>query len=141
MGMAKYDRLLFILNLLRTRRNLNAAMIAAECGVTERSIYRDVIALSEANIPFVKGKTWTTDAFYRETQAKVALRRKERCLTVEMEAAAFFAVAKFRRVAFAQMLYAGDDVSGLEWDPRRWDKRASVRERLFWLAAEACSTL
>lgn len=51
MGMAKYDRLLFILNLLRTRRNLTAALIAKECGVTERSIYRDVLALSEANIP------------------------------------------------------------------------------------------
>ena len=51
MGMAKYDRLLFILNLLRTRRNLTAAQLASECDVTERSIYRDIIALSEANIP------------------------------------------------------------------------------------------
>jgi len=51
MGMAKYDRLLFILNLLRTRRNLTAALLARECDVTERSIYRDMIALSEANIP------------------------------------------------------------------------------------------
>ena len=51
MGMPKYDRLLYILNLLRSRRNLNAALIAAECGVTERSIYRDILALSEANIP------------------------------------------------------------------------------------------
>ena len=51
MGMAKYDRLLFILNLLRSRRTLNAARLAEECGVTERSIYRDIISLSEANIP------------------------------------------------------------------------------------------
>lgn len=51
MGMAKYDRLLYILNLLRARRNLNAAALADECGVTERSIYRDIVALSEANIP------------------------------------------------------------------------------------------
>lgn len=51
MGMSKYDRLLYILNLLRSRRNLNAAMIAKECGVTERSIYRDIATLSEANIP------------------------------------------------------------------------------------------
>ena len=51
MGMAKYDRLLYILNLLRSRRNLNAARLAEECQVTERSIYRDIIALSEANIP------------------------------------------------------------------------------------------
>lgn len=49
--MAKYDRLLFLLNLLRTRRNLNANMLAKECDVTERTIYRDIVALSEANIP------------------------------------------------------------------------------------------
>ena len=51
MGMTKQDRLLYILNLLRARKNLNAALLAAECGVTERSIYRDIISLSEANVP------------------------------------------------------------------------------------------
>ena len=63
------------------------------------------------------GKTWTTDALYRETRAKVERRVREGCLTVEMEAAAFFAVAKFRGVEFGQILYAGDDLSG-EWDHR-----------------------
>ncbi|MEW5994620.1 MAG: YafY family protein, partial [Candidatus Zixiibacteriota bacterium] len=51
MRMSKYDRLLYILNLLRSRRNLNARRLAEECGVTERSIYRDIVALSGANIP------------------------------------------------------------------------------------------
>ncbi len=51
MRLSKYDRLLFILNLLRTRKNLNAERLARECGVTERTIYRDIIALSEAHIP------------------------------------------------------------------------------------------
>ncbi len=90
---------------------------------------------------YLLGKTWTTDAFYRETPGKVALRKSEGCLTVEMEAAAFFAVAQFRGVAFAQILYGGDDVSGETWDSRRWDGRTSVREKLFWLAAEACVRL
>jgi len=43
--------MLFILNILRSRRNLTAGNLASECGVTERSIYRDIISLSEANIP------------------------------------------------------------------------------------------
>lgn len=90
---------------------------------------------------YIVSKTWTTDGAYRETPAKVKLRKLEGCLTVEMEAAAFFAVAQFRRVSFAQMLYGGDDVSGDEWDSRRWHERASVREKLFWLAAEACLVL
>jgi len=91
--------------------------------------------------PYVVAKTWTTDAFYRETPARVLARRSEGCLTVEMEAAAFFAVAQFRGVVFAQILYGGDDVSGTEWDARGWHGRASVREKLFWLAAEACLEL
>ena len=94
--------------------------------------------LTARGVPYLLGKTWTTDAIFRETPAKVQLRKSEGCLTVEMEAAAFFAVAQFRGVTFAQMLYGGDDVSGAEWDTRRWNKRMSVRERLFWLAAEAC---
>jgi predicted DNA-binding transcriptional regulator YafY len=65
MGMAKYDRLLYILNLLRSRRNLNASRLAEECGVTERSIYRDIIALSEANVPiyYDNGYKLATDNF------------------------------------------------------------------------------
>jgi uridine phosphorylase len=97
--------------------------------------------LRERGRPYTLGKTWTTDAFYRETPDKVALRKAEGCVTVEMEAAAFFAVARFRGVTFAQMLYGGDDVSGEEWDHRDWHKYRTVREDLLWLAAEACLLL
>jgi uridine phosphorylase len=96
--------------------------------------------LTRYGISHLLGKTWTTDAIYRETPEKVALRRAEGCQAVEMEAAAFFAVAQHRGVTLAQMLYAGDDVSGAEWDHREW-QRLPVRERLFWLAAEACLML
>jgi uridine phosphorylase len=91
--------------------------------------------------PYLTGKTWTTDAIYRETPKKVELRRSEGCLTVEMEAAAFFAIAQFRQVMFGQILYAGDDVSGIEWDPRDFFKRGPIREQVFWLAVEACLRL
>lgn len=83
------------------------------------------------------GKTWTTDGLYRETRAKVSRRVAEGCLTVEMESAAFFAVARFRGVSFGQMLYAGDDLSGEVWDPRGWTHHAKGRDLLFRLAAEA----
>lgn len=95
------------------------------------------LTLRNRGVSYVLSKTWTTDAIYRETPAKVRLRREEGCLTVEMEAAAFFAVAQFRGVIFAQILYGGDDVSGAEWDSRGWI-HSPVRERLLWLAAEAC---
>lgn len=97
--------------------------------------------LDERGLPYRVGKTWTTDAPYRETRGKVARRRLEGCLTVEMEAAAMMAVAEFRRVVFGQILYAGDDLSGTEWDHRRWQFQREVRESLFWLAAEASLAL
>ena len=96
-----------------------------------------VATLEKHAIPFVTGKTWTTDGFYRETRSKVERRVAEGCLTVEMEAAAFFAVAQFRGVSFGQLLYSGDDLSGEVWDPRGWDKHAEGRDLLFRLAAEA----
>jgi uridine phosphorylase len=98
--------------------------------------------LSAQNIPYQLGKTWTTDAPYRETAKKVKQRRDEGCITVEMEAAAFFAVAQFRGVPLGQILYGGDDVSGEnDWDHRDWHRQFNVREQLFWLAAEACLQL
>ena len=100
------------------------------------------IVLSKHKIPYRLGKTWTTDAPYRETPQKVKYRRDEGCITVEMEAAAFFAVAQFRNVKMGQILYGGDDVSGeVEWDQRDWHNQFEVRERLFWLAVEACLVL
>ena len=97
-----------------------------------------IIATLEARgVPYVVGKTWTTDGFYRETKGKVARRVAEGCLTVEMEAAAFFAVAQFRGVSFGQMLYAGDDLSGEAWEGRAWLDHGSGRDLLLRLAAEA----
>jgi uridine phosphorylase len=114
---------------------------AREVAANDKAVHAIERVLVSRGIEHIKGKTWTTDAFYRETRDKVKLRREEGCISVEMEAAAFFAVAQFRGVPFGQILYAGDDVSGADWDPRSWQRRREVREQLFWLAAEACVAL
>ena len=98
-------------------------------------------SLQDRGLPFIKAKTWTTDAPYRETPAKIAMRRNEGCLTVEMEAASLMAVAQFRGVALGQVLYGGDDLSGEVWNDRGWTSQAEVRQSLFWLAADACLRL
>ena len=54
-----------------------------------------------------------------------------------MEAAALAAVAQFRQVPLAQVVYCGDDLSGETWDHRSWQSRSEVRENLFDLAATA----
>jgi uridine phosphorylase len=99
-------------------------------------------ALLEArDIPHVVARTWTTDAPYRETPRKVARRRTEGCATVEMETAAFYAVASFRRVRMLQLLYAADDVSGTTWDERSWMQASEVRRMLFTVGLDLVRAL
>jgi uridine phosphorylase len=112
-----------------------------EVGAAPEAVAAIEATLERHGVDYLKGKTWTTDGIYRETRGKVERRRMEGCLTVEMEAAAFFAVAKFRGVPFAQILYGGDDVGGDEWDRRDWQRRSGIREKLLWLSAEACLLL
>lgn len=110
-----------------------------EVAATPEAVAAIETVLQRHAAPYRTGKTWTTDGLYRETPEKMALRKAEGCLTVEMEAATFFAVARFRGVRFGQLLYGGDDLSG-EWDARDWTTH-TVREKLFWLAADACLML
>lgn len=107
---------------------------------------RDVVGKLEAvllkhGMEYEIGKTWTTDAFYRETKGKVARRRSEGCITVDMECSALIAVAKFRNVLFGQYLSASDDVSGDKWHTRQMDVKTPFQEKVFWLAVEACFSL
>ncbi len=94
-------------------------------------------ACINSNVDFMEGGTWTTDGVYRETRGAIRRRRAEGCLTVEMEAAALFAVARFRRVYLGQVLYAGDDVSGPEWNHRSWNNLHQTRRKLFDLSLDA----
>jgi uridine phosphorylase len=92
-------------------------------------------------IDYIKAKTWTTDSYYRETENKIALRKSEGCVTVEMEAAAFFAVARFRNVKLGQILYGGDDLSGVNWDSRKWQNKGDIRKNLVDISIRICVSL
>jgi uridine phosphorylase len=67
--------------------------------------------------------------------------RDEGCLTVEMEAAALAAIARFRGVPLAQVVYCGDDLAGSSWDHRSWQSLSDVREDLFDISATAALAL
>ncbi len=108
---------------------------------SDRAVAAIEAALAHHHIPYIKGMTWTTDAIFRETRARMEARRNDGCLTVEMEAASLFAVATFQGMTFGQLLYGGDDLSGDEWDTRDWANRSSTREKLFRLALEAALRL
>lgn len=111
-----------------------------EVDADPQAVAAAVALLEERNVPFKTGKVWTTDAIYRETRQRVDRRREEGCLVVEMEAAAFFAVARFRGIRFAQLLYGGDDLSGEQWDSRGWTVSPS-RALTFDLAVELATRL
>lgn len=63
---------------------------------------------SELRLPHVKGRVWTTDAFYRETRNLFNLRRVEGCLAVEMELAGVQAVCDFHGFELYDFLATGD---------------------------------
>lgn len=97
--------------------------------------------LEKLEIEHVLGRVWTTDAMFRETRSRVRRRVAEGCYMVDMEASALIALARYREVRLAHVLYAGDLVVGEEWDSREWDKAASVRESLFWASARIALAL
>lgn len=106
------------------------------------AIFRSLRRSSESSAtPYVTGTTWTTDAFYRETPAKVAARKAMGAVCVEMECAAMQALCDFRGVEFFQYLYAGDNLDHPQWDPRSLSghSRLSDKEKITLLAFElAC---
>ena len=74
--------------------------------------------LNDHNYSYIIGKAWTIDAPYRETRKKVADRKKDGCICVDMECSAISALAKFRNKEIFQFFYAADNLDSAKWDQR-----------------------
>ena len=72
----------------------------------------------EIGIPYVTGKTWTTDAVYRETRGNMEKRKVEGCISVEMESAGIQAVCDFRNLELYNFYLGSDLLDSPEWDQR-----------------------
>ena len=97
---------------------------------------------AELNLPYATGKTWTTDALYRETRNNMKKRRAEGCIAVDMECASVMAVGQFRGVPVYQFIYAEDCLDGEVWDRRTLGNvPATTRERYLRIALEVASRL
>lgn len=85
-------------------------------------------ALNKSGIEHIRTKAWTTDAFYRETAAKVKRRLAAGATVVDMEASAIMAWAQFRQAKVYQFFYTADyvDHHNHEWDARREDRKADA---------------
>ena len=84
------------------------------------------------NIKYIKGKTWTTDAIYKETINKMNKRKEQGCIVVEMESASIMALCENRNVEAYQFLYSDDTLDGEKWDARTLldDKTSFLKECL-----------
>ncbi|MCM1538901.1 MAG: nucleoside phosphorylase [bacterium] len=79
-----------------------------------------VAACMEKNgIPYVKGKTWTTDAIYRETRGNFEKRKADGCISVEMECAGLQAMCDWKQLQLYMFFTSGDLLDAPEWDTRR----------------------
>ena len=97
--------------------------------------------LDRLGAAYMTGKTWTTDAFYRETESNKARRVAEGCVCVEMECSALQAVCDFRGAELYQFLYAADSLHG-SWSRRiLGDGEQDTRLQLFALARELAKLL
>jgi uridine phosphorylase len=92
---------------------------------------------SELGIPVIKGRTWTTDAIYRETYKNKELRKEAGCITVEMECASVMAMGQFRKVDIYQFLYTADNLDCKEWESRLLGNMPQdIREKYVRIALE-----
>ena len=86
--------------------------------------------LDRMNIDYVTGKTWTTDAFYRETVEEIAKRKNEGCIAVEMEMSACQAVCNYAGIELYGFLYRADNLDSDSWDKGQRDALLSKDNRL-----------
>ena len=74
--------------------------------------------METVGLPYVKGKTWTTDAVHRETRANFEKRKAEGCISVEMECASVQAMCDFRGLNVYFFFTSGDLLDAPKWDER-----------------------
>ncbi len=85
--------------------------------------------LDSHKVDFTVGKVWTTDAFYRETLAKMKSRKEAGAIAVDMECSAVAAFAQFREVEVFHFFYAADNLDVGEWDSRSLGNHDSLEEK------------
>ena len=94
--------------------------------------------LNRHKCTYALGKTWTTDAFYRETPEKAARRKAQGCVCVDMECSAVAALAQFRGKEVFQFFHGSDCLDGGDWEVWGLSQNANItgKDRVALLALE-----
>ena len=92
--------------------------------------------MQQLEVEYVTGKTWTTDAFYRETVNNRNRRVEQGCICVEMECSRLQAMCNFRGIELYQFVYAADSLD-TSWSRRiLGNLEMDSRLKYFYLAWE-----
>lgn len=75
--------------------------------------------MKENGLPYIKGRTWTTDSFYRETVNNFKKHKADGCISVEMECSALQAMCDLRGLELYMFFTGGDLLDAPQWDARR----------------------
>lgn len=76
---------------------------------------RRVADFMSKRAPYITGKTWTTDAIFRETVGKAKRLRSDGCIAVEMECAGVQAVCACKGFELYDFLFASDYLGETDW--------------------------
>lgn len=95
-------------------------------------------ALDKERLKHKRCKTWTTDAYYRETKALIRQRKEDGCTMVDMECASLAACARARGIEFGQLLFTSDSLANVdEYNVRNWGRDAFAASLVLALKAAA----
>jgi uridine phosphorylase len=120
------DRLIVPTSAIRDEgTSYHYAPASDEMVVAAASIAHLTQTFEQHGIAFTLAKTWTTDAFFRETPTKVKRRLAEGATVVDMECASIQAWSQFRQKTVYQFFYTADYVDHNRGD---WDERHEQRQ-------------
>ena len=76
--------------------------------------------------PYFTGTSWTTDAPYRETQMTIEFMKKQHVTSVEMEAAALYALATAQNYAIICFAHLTNSMAQKEGDFEKGEEFGSI---------------
>ena len=96
-------------------------------------------AWDNSDVPLYIGASWTTDAPFRETPEMIAMCKKRGILTVEMEAAALYALAEAKRYKIICFAHVTNQMGQTEGDFEKGQSQGSFTAlRILTQTATAC---
>ncbi|WP_028579700.1 nucleoside phosphorylase [Desulfogranum japonicum] len=109
--------------------------------LADRNLSATLMDMAVSSMPiFVQhANAWTTDAPYRETKEKVLRYNEQGIGVVDMETSALFALAVYRNIDCAAVLYVSDELFHETWVPKFTHKQFRKTSRS--ILEQLCSYL